>query len=82
MSSFNPWPAFEKKVHKIQERIGIVNSHGLAWAKWTTTIVVFHSTGQSLTVLPFSSYLEVVTKILISFDESVENASKLVFCWK
>ena len=57
MSSFNPWPAFEKKVPKIQERFGIVNNHGLAWAKWTTTIIVFHSKGQSLTVLPFSCFI-------------------------
>ena len=56
MSSFNPWPIFEKKVHKIQERFDIVNSHGLAWAKWTSIIVVFHSKGQSLTVLPFSCF--------------------------
>ena len=44
MSSFSPWPKFEKKVHEIQEGlvIGIVDSHGLAWAKWTSTIVVFH----------------------------------------
>ena len=37
--------------------IGIVNSHGLAWAKWTSTIMVFHKRGESLTVLPFSCYL-------------------------
>ena len=57
MRNFNPWPAFEKKVPKIQEMFGIVNNHGLAWAKWTTIIVVFHSKGQSLTVLPFSCSL-------------------------
>ena len=56
MSSCNPWPAFEKKVHKIQERFGIVSSHGLAWAKWRATNVVSHSKGQSLTVLPFSCF--------------------------
>jgi hypothetical protein len=26
MSSFSPWPAFEKKVHKIQERFGYIYS--------------------------------------------------------
>ena len=57
MSSFNPWPAFEKNVHKIQEMFGIVNSHGLAWAKCTTTIIVFRSKGQSLTILPFSCFI-------------------------
>jgi hypothetical protein len=31
---------------------GLINSHGLAWAK--CTLVVFHSKGQSLTVLLFS----------------------------
>ena len=36
--------------------IGIVNSHGLAWAKWTSIIIVLHNRGQSLTVLPFSCY--------------------------
>ena len=56
MSSFSHWLAFEKKVHKIQKWFGyryIVNSHGLAWAKWTPTIVAFHKRGQSLTVLLF-----------------------------
>ena len=33
---------------------GIVNSHGLAWVKWTITIIVFHKKRQSLTVLLFS----------------------------
>ena len=36
--------------------IGIINSHGLAWAKYTTTIVIFHKKGQNLTVLPFSCW--------------------------
>ena len=36
--------------------IGIVNSHGLTWAKWTSTIVVFHKRGHSLMVLPFSCF--------------------------
>ena len=36
--------AFEKKVHKIQKGVvvGIVSSHELAWAKWTSKTVVFH----------------------------------------
>ena len=55
MSSFSPWPAFEKKVHKIHEWFGY--RYGLAWAKWTSTIVVFHKRErQSLMVLPFSCY--------------------------
>ena len=33
--------------------IGIIDNHGLALAKWTFTVVVFHSKGQSLTVLCF-----------------------------
>ena len=37
--------------------IGIVNSHEMARAKWTTTIVVFHKKEQSLMVLPFSCLL-------------------------
>ena len=36
--------------------MGIVNRHGLAWAKWTAIIVIFHNTGQSLTVPPFSCF--------------------------
>ena len=34
--------------------LGIVNSHGLAWAKWIATIVVFHRKGQSRRVVLFS----------------------------
>ena len=41
--------------------IAIRNSHGLAWAKWITIIIVFHNTWQSLTVLPFScTYIALV----------------------
>ena len=36
--------------------IGIVSSHGLAWAKWTAPVVVFHSKRQSLTSLLFSCF--------------------------
>ena len=36
--------------------IDIVDSHTLAWAKWTTIVIVFHKKGQSLTVLPFSYF--------------------------
>ena len=42
---------------KIGLVIGIVNSHGLAWAKWTAALVVFYGKGQSLTVLPFACFL-------------------------
>ena len=85
MSTFSPWPAFEKKVHKVQEWFGsryIVNSHGLAWAKWISTIVVFHKRAQSLTVLPLScSFLsgyEVVKLSLIKFILSwVDDAERV-----
>ena len=33
--------------------IGMVNSHGLTWAKWKSTIIIFHKRRQSLTVLLF-----------------------------
>ena len=33
--------------------IGIVDSHGLAWAKWTTTNVICHKKGQSLSAFLF-----------------------------
>ena len=50
-----------------------MNNHGLAWAKWTTTIVVFHSKEQSLAVLPFSCFEANVLSVLIWHDDSKSN---------
>ena len=38
---------------------GTINRHGLAWTKWTSTIVVCHKRGQSPTVLPVSYFIYV-----------------------
>ena len=49
--------------------IGIVNSHGMAWAKWTSTILVFHTRGQSLTVLPIFCWMCLVLRIPVLVRE-------------
>ena len=47
--------------------------------KCTTTIVVFHKKGQSLTVLPFScSTALIVTVVARPSDESLENLNAVV----
>ena len=58
MSSFSPWSTFARRCTKPKKGlvIGIVNSHELVWAKWIATVIVFHSKGQSFTVLPFSCF--------------------------
>ena len=56
MRSFSPWPAFEKKLHKIQEMFGFRYNKQpwLARAKWRTTTVIFHIKAHNLTDLPYS----------------------------